>query len=183
MLPSPYIAQIMNIRRAIVIASTVLLIAGLASSYQSVDDGFILDWGDHFIDPVGDYKEASTRLFRSCSEVRSVKQGSSEWNMISSQLAKLAERNQIMPRTILTQGNWILAEVEFPDAEPVIFLLLKSPTGIVTKAAYGGTAAPFNETATIRDFFLEEAPAAPDALIKCYDPVGPPFAPPIEQQG
>ena len=61
MLPSPYIAQIMNIRRAIVIASTVLLIAGLASSYQSVDDGFILDWGDHFIDPVGDVKDASNR--------------------------------------------------------------------------------------------------------------------------
>ena len=56
-------------------------------------------------------------------------------------------------------------------------LSLKSQTGVVTKATYGGTAAPFNEAAAIRDFFVEEVPDAPDAMIKCYEPVGPPFAP------
>ena len=167
----------MNARRTIVSTFLILLIAVLASSYEQVDEGFILSWGDHVIDPVGDVKDASNRLFRDCSEISSVRQGSSAWNTISGQLSKLAERNQIIPRKILTQGDWILAEADFPDAEPAIFLLLKSQTGVVTKAAYGGTAAPFNEVAAIRDFFVKEVPDAPDALIKCYEPVGPPFAP------
>lgn len=42
------------------------------------------------------------------------------------------------------------------------FLLLTSQTGVVTKATYAGTAAPFNEAAAIRDFFVEEVPDAPD---------------------
>ena len=167
----------MNIRRATISVGLILLIAGLASSYQQVDDGFILSWGDHFIDPVGYYKEASNRLFRDCSEISSVRQDSSEWNSISRQLSRAVDRNQITPRKILTQGDWILAEADFPDAEPAIFLLLKSQTEVVTKAAYGGTAAPFNEAAAIRDILFEKVPYAPDALIKCYEPVGPPFAP------
>jgi hypothetical protein len=167
----------MNIRRATVSAILILLIAGLALSYQQVDDGFILSWGDHFIDPVGDVKDASNRLFRSCSEVSRVRQDSSTWNSISRQLSRAVDRNQITPRIIMTQGDWILTEADVPDAEPAIFLLLKSQTGAVTKATYGGTAAPFNEAAAIRDFFVEEVPDAPDALIKCYEPVGPPFAP------
>ena len=123
----------MNIRRATISVGLILLIAGLASSYQQVDDGFILSWGNHFIDPVGDYKEASNRLFRDCSEISSVRQDSSEWNSISRQLSRAVDRNQITPRKILTQGDWILAEADFPDAEPAIFLLLKSQTGVVTQ--------------------------------------------------
>ena len=50
MLPSPYIAQIMNIRRAIVIASTILLIAG--GSILLAKSGSILMAIDKFDDRI-----------------------------------------------------------------------------------------------------------------------------------
>jgi len=162
-------------RRSIYISLGVVVALAVViySSIEKVDDGYIVDVGPVWFDPVGEVSEMTNKIGRNCGEVSNVGSGSEEWNQLKS---KLDESNSnSLPRKILKQRNWFLVETDLTNAEPVIELFEHTSNGYKEMAGYGGTAAPFKDAPVIRKYLLEQAPTAPAALIQCYDPVGVPF--------
>lgn len=165
-------------RRRIVIAGLCTLIAIALLIYLTAHkgyEGYYWFVGDRIVDPVGEYREYSNRITRDCSSVTNVKPDSRDWLLVQGELRRFFPDSIPSPWVVLKSGSWFLAESDFSNGEPGILLIESAPGGARLVGAYGGTAAPYKDAPIIRGYFLKEFPAAPRALIQCYDPVGPPF--------
>ncbi|MSN26563.1 MAG: hypothetical protein GJV46_11930 [Geobacter sp.] len=114
-----------------------------------------------------------------CSKVVHVASNSSEAKEIQRYLEDLInkyqkEKGKLEFRTIEKIGTWIIAEVDFSNLEPGIFVLNRSKKGFRVAAEFGGYVEEEPEK-TIRTYFLEKVPAAPKELFQCYTPKGVPF--------
>ena len=81
------------------------------------------------------------------------------------------------PRLVILMKtqSWLIAESEFSGLEPGVFLLRAQEGRYKTEGVWGGTDAPFKTAVTIREYFRSEVPAVPASLVRCYEPVTPPF--------
>jgi hypothetical protein len=158
---------------ALLLAAVVVLAAALV---QRIDGGVILGASGWHLDPIGEAKLAHTRLTRNCGAVQMVPKEAARLAIEQSDLPERVRNATPIPRLAASQEGWLLVETDLTNLEPAI-LLLKSEAGKYTQAAsYSGTAAPFNDTQVIHEYLQHEAVRAPKQLIKCYEPVGPPFA-------
>jgi Ribonuclease G/E len=114
-----------------------------------------------------------------CSKVVHVASNSSEAKEIQRYLENLINKHQkekgkLEFRAIEKVGKWIIAEVDFSNLEPGIFVLNRSKKGFRVVAEFGGYVEEEPEKA-IRAYFLKKVPAAPKELFQCYTPKGEPF--------
>lgn len=114
-----------------------------------------------------------------CSKVVQVASNSSEAKEIRKYLEDLinkyqTEKGKLEFRTIEKIGNWIIAEVDFSNLEPGIFVLNRTKKSFQVAAEFGGYVEENPEKA-IRAYFLKKVPAAPKELFQCYNPKGEPF--------
>lgn len=158
---------------ALLLAGTVALGAALV---ERVDGGVILATGTWHLDPVGEAKLRYTRLTRACGAVQAVSAQVARSAIEQSDIDESIRMATPTPRVASTQGGWLLIETELANLEPAILLLRPEAGRYKRAASYAGTAAPFNDTQVIHEYLQQEAAGAPEQLIKCYEPLGPPFA-------
>ncbi len=158
---------------ALLFAGTVALGATLV---ERVDGGFILATKTWHLDPIGEAKLRYTRLTRACEAVEIVPARVARSAIERSDIDEFVRMAAPTPRFASSQAGWLLIEVEPANLEPAIFLLRPVAGRYKQAASYAGTAAPFNNTQVIHEYLQQEAAGAPEQLIKCYEPVGPPFA-------
>jgi hypothetical protein len=151
-------------------------VATTAAFVQRVNGGFILRAGKWHSDPIGEARLALNRLTRDCSAVQPISSEKARQAIELSDIEESARLSVPTPRAATTEQGWVLVETDLQNLEPAIFLLKDAATGYKKVASYSGTAAPFNDTQAIQAYLQREAPNAPPQLIKCYEPVGPPFA-------
>ena len=147
-----------------------------ATLVERVDDGVILATKTWHFDPIGEAKLTYTRLTRACGVVQTVSSQAARSAIEQSNTDESVRRATPTPRFASSQGGWLLIEAELANLEPTILLLKPEGSRYKLAAAYAGTAAPFNDTQVIHEYLQQEAAEAPEQLIKCYEPVGPPFA-------
>ena len=157
-----------------------LLIAGAvvlgATIVERVDGSIIIATKNWHIDPIGEAKLRYTRLTRACDAIQTVSVQVARSAIEQSDIDEPVRMSTPTPRFAVSQEGWILIETDLTNLEPAI-VLLRPEAGKYKKAAsYSGTAAPFNDTQAIHEYLKQEAAGAPAQLIKCYEPVGPPFA-------
>jgi hypothetical protein len=114
-----------------------------------------------------------------CSKVVHVASNSSEAKEIQRYLENFINKYQkkkgkLEFRTIEKIRNWIIAEVDYSNLEPGIFVLNRSKKGFRVAAEFGGYVEEEPEKA-IRKYFLKKVPAASKELFQCYTPKGAPF--------
>jgi hypothetical protein len=106
---------------------------------------------------------------------------SSESKEISSSILKhIYSRSRIKTsiskvRTINKTENWYIAEVEFKDLEPGIYLIQGVKGKYIIKTEYSGFAEVDDQVVYLRERLSKEVPKAPQKLIRCFKPNGPPF--------
>lgn len=144
------------------------LIGGYVLYAERVDDGFILDLGNHVYDPVGEIKDISNRLVRNCGDVTKVPLASSEARAITDHLRSQRLGEPSIYSMIKTQ-KWLIVESGFTRSEPAIYVLQELEHGYITHSEWSGTAAPFNDGPVIREYFRTNVPDAPSSLIRCFE--------------
>jgi hypothetical protein len=153
-----------------------LLVAGVGVTYiEKFDNGFIISIRDNIIDPIGEVKLAFTRVTRDCSGLAKLTLPSTKIESMKRTVDGPTADEKAVVRAAWTLGNWAILETDFVNREPAIFLLEGKSAHFKIRSVYGGTAAPFNDTQFIHEYFKRAAPNAPLSLVNCYEPVGPPF--------
>lgn len=162
-------------RRWLLVSASMALAIGVVVWMHVVplDGRFVISMGNDVIDPVGGLKLAYTRATRRCGAVELVDP------VFAASMLAAAELPGASPRSAWRQGEWLIVETDFDDLEPAIVLLKKQGDQLEAAAVYSGTAAPFNDVQVIHDFFVHSRADAPQDLIYCYEPVGPPFDRPL----
>jgi hypothetical protein len=161
-----------------VVLGVLLTLVALVLVYrcvEKVDDGYIISTGNSVFDPIGELKLAYTRATRDCSAVQKMGQAEMLAALAKSNLQiKSAEANP-KPRAGSKQGAWMLVETDFENLEPAVILLESTANTYKVASVYGGTAAPYNDVQVIHSHLSHQAREAPQQLINCYEPAGPPF--------
>lgn len=94
-------------------------------------------------------------------------------------LEKDTGSKSVIIRSAIADGNYYIVEYESSDFEPGIDLLLKQNKGYTKKCGWGGIITPDegNPKDVIIDYFRQKVPNVSEKLLRCYNPVGPPFNP------
>ncbi|MFZ5531582.1 MAG: hypothetical protein ACOY4U_11115 [Pseudomonadota bacterium] len=162
----------------VILLLVVATIIGVAATHTvKLDGGYIVDVGSRVYDPVGTLKNIRNRLARDCSHVSSPSLSSAEATLAGTALRRHTQAGAPTIKLLAKSGAWLIAEAEFPEAEPGAFLLRKQGKAYKVVSVWGGSAAPFKDAPAIRQWFRSQAPSAPAALIECHEPLTPPFGP------
>lgn len=73
-------------------------------------------------------------------------------------------------KQIVGSGDWLIAQATFEQAEPGVFLLRRVGDSDEIEAAWGGVV---EYNGQIQQYFAQQAPAAPKALLDCFEPQEP----------
>lgn len=155
----------------VVLLNALLIFTNLELAYSK----YILIMHDHYLSSKTRITDTANRITRHCSKVTRVQPGSSDWNEVATDFNSRIPGLISTTRAVLQQGDWRLAEIEHSNLTPMI-LLYKTPLENLSSVhGYTAVVTPVVNAAAIQDYFFQHAPSAPEALIRCYDPVGYPF--------
>lgn len=166
--------------RLLLITVTVIIAAlsGICFAFvERVDNGVILNIAEHSYDPVGEVDELGNALVRDCSGISKVSPASTEADAIKAYLRASTQAGEPELHLLIKSGKWLIVESTFQNAEPGVFLLQELEHEYAIQSVWGGVTEPFKSAPMIRAYFRENVPTVPVSLIKCYDPVTPPFGP------
>lgn len=163
----------------------VLAVAGVGLSHlERYEDTVIFVAGDKAYDPLGSARNVYNRVSRDCSAVVEVPRQSKAWREIRDELSHMKDPypTAATPLRIMRLGSWTIAESEFADLEPAIFVLSQEQDQdrgpgqglgklhIHTEGTWSGTTAPLKPGPIIRAYMRSQIPTAPEALIRCFEP-------------
>lgn len=157
----------------------VLAAAGVGLSHlERYEDSVIFVIGDKAYDPLGSARNVYNRVSRDCSSVVEVSRQSKAWREIRDELSQMKDPypTAATPLRIMRMGSWTIAESEFADLEPAIFVLSQEQEQglgklhIHREGTWSGTTAPLKPGPIIRAYMRKQIPTAPEALIRCFEP-------------
>lgn len=159
----------------------VLAAAGVGlSHFERYENAVIFVTGDQAYDPLGAASNLYNRVSRDCSAVVEVPRQSKEWREIQAELSHMQDPypTAATPLRIMRSGSWVIAESEFADFEPAIFVLSQEQEQgqglgklhIHREGTWSGTTAPLKPGPIIRAYLRSQIPTAPEALIRCFEP-------------
>ena len=158
---------------------TILIAVAAAAGYglshfEKYEHSVIFVTSSAAYDPLGNVQNLYNRMSRNCSAVVEVQRQSTEWLEIQSELSQMKEPypTEANPLRVMRLGPWYMAESEFVDLEPALFLLSRNEgkLHIHMQGTWSGTAAPLTPGPIIREYMQSKIPTAPKELINCFDP-------------
>jgi hypothetical protein len=157
-----------ELKIGIACAGMLAILAGIF--VRPYEGSFIIVTENSVYDFIGPMQVAFTRATRTCHTVSSLAPLSVEWERVKARLSEVGSRSPASPRQMLRQGAWYLAQSEFELSEPGVVLFEQTPGGLIDRAEWGGTVAPFRDEPAIWDYLHKTALRAPNSLIQCFEP-------------
>ena len=164
-------------KRHVAATLLILTILGVLDAHLDIerqDGAYFLNVQGKKRDIAGMLSNQTNAFLRSCGVVTAVKADSAlglralgaiqAYSPPDSQKARLV--------SLLQQGKWLIAEVQFTSLNPAAVLLQETPDSlsIADGAIWSGTTAPWQAGPLIRRYLGERAPAAPKDLLACFEP-------------
>jgi len=140
---------------------------------EVLDNRPLVTVDDVRVDLVGHLLDAVNTLQRDCANMTELLPETSRHNEVRSFIETYSAPASNNPSILkmLTHKNWILTEVEFAQLQTAVMLIEGPNLNIASKQVlvWSGPTAPWLPSPFIREWLAKTAPAAPRALIDCFD--------------
>jgi hypothetical protein len=154
----------------------IVVVASIASHFSLVrtDNGTLLGIDGREVDVLGHFENQWTAHTRDCSSVAVLGPQDGRYVKVENLIKAYSPPSSQSARILgmLSQGDWILAEVEFAELLPAVVSLnnkLGEPT-IVPHAVWSGQTRPWVAAPLIRGYLARQAPGMPAPLLHCFEP-------------
>jgi len=156
----------------------MLVMLGVFLNHFSVtqkENGWLLNIDGREVDAIGMAQEKWVKLTRHCERITQLDSTAQQHlaiqKLIQAYSPPHSESAQIV--SLLSAGEWSLAEVQFKDLLPAVVLIQDrdGQLGIVPNAIWSGETHPWLAAPFIRQYISLRAPQAPKALLECFETV------------
>lgn len=149
-------------------------VIGSHIAWVSRDNGTLMVVDGLELDVVGIARNRWTQITRNCSSVVQLGSGDPQVAMAARLIAAYSPPQSASVRlsSVWVAGTWVLAEAEFETLLPAVVLIDASGVApqIVGNAVWSGYTKPWKAAPFIRAYLAKQAPAAPGALMQCFEP-------------
>lgn len=160
-----------------VVASIVLLsttaILSTHFGLEVLDNRPLLTVDDVRVDLVGHLLDTVNTLTRDCTSTQVVSPQSTLFSQTRTFIEAYSAPASTNPNILKlrTQGDWLLAEVEFAQLQTAVILLDGATLNQAGKQVWvwSGPTAPWLPGPFVREWLATRAPIAPRGLIQCFD--------------
>jgi hypothetical protein len=146
---------------------------------QADENGHLLNLDGRLIDVVGEWSQLKTKFSRNCDSVQTLilDQPMSQAALRAVQSYSPPDSSSAHLQSLIQEGEWLLAEVQFESLLPAVIMLHQSGgrLELLDQSIWSGSTAPWKAAPRIRAYLRQSAPKESDHLIECFDAHHPSF--------
>lgn len=164
-------------KRHVAVAALLVTAIGVTLSHlgwEHTDNGPLLRLDGRPLDVQGWLQDSLNRLRRDCRAVTPLQASDARLAgalaVIQGYSPPASDSGRVKAAWI--NGDWLLAELAFDDLLPAVVLLQAQGTGwaVAPGGIWSGETHPWRAAPLIRAYLARQVPAAPAALLACFEP-------------